>query len=518
MLHIMEYDAACGRNSIPLSWVAKEYVMATAWVADPNRWKALTILGFIQFILIVDLTVVNIALPEIQSSLDFSAEGLVWVVDGYALGAGGLLLLGGRMADLFGRRIVFLGGVAVFGMGSLLCGLAFAPELLIAGRFLQGFGEAFAAPASMGLVVVLFPDPGERIKALGVWGALQGIGGVSGTIISGLLTELASWRWVFLINIPIVLMVLILVPRLVPESRMVRSGTGRLNYTGVVLQAVGVAAIVYGILQAPQHGWLSGSALLPLAVGVLLIAGMVLVEHRADEPVIPLRFFTNRTRLTAYLVTVIQAATFIAYLFILSLYAQQVLMYSPLKAGLAYIPLGLAIGGGLAIATTFLPKFGVRALLTSAAVACGIGLLVATFTMRLEGSYWFVLVPGMVVVGIGVGMMLPSLTNAALHQTTGQDASLGSAVQTTTTHMGGAIGLAVFAAIAISQATESMDSGSTLREAAIDGYQLALIISAIAIFFAGLCVALLLDQGVETTMREPMAEIDADGQPMPAVD
>ena len=221
--------------------------------ADPRRWKALGVLALIQFMLILDVTVVNVALPRMQQDLGFSRAGLAWVVNGYVLMAGGLLLLGGRMADIFGRRRLFLLGVGLFAIASAACGAAIDPEMLVASRFLQGAGEALAAPASLGLIALLFPDPRERMKALGLWGGIAGLGGTSGTVIGGALVDLASWRWIFLVNVPVALAALLLVPRLVSESRMVRD-SHRPDIAGAVTGTAGLIAVVDGLLEAAYGG------------------------------------------------------------------------------------------------------------------------------------------------------------------------------------------------------------------------------------------------------------------------
>ena len=327
--------------------------------ADPRRWRALAVLGLIQFMLVLDMTVVNVALPRIQHDLKFSALGLAWVVNGYVLMAGGLLLLGGRMADIFGRRRLFLAGVSVFALASIVGGAAVAPAMLVTSRFAQGAGEAMAAPASLGLIVLLFPNPAERVKALGIWGGIAGLGGTSGTVISGALTDLASWRWIFYINVPIALIALILVPKLVSESKMVRR-EHRIDFAGAITATGGLVAIVDGLLQAADHAWGDWQVLLPLLGGIALLLLTVAIEARVPDPLIPLRFFANRTRVTANLVGLLSTAGFFTYVFLQTLYQQQVLDYSPLKSGLSYLPIGLGLGAGIGVSTGLMPKLGVK--------------------------------------------------------------------------------------------------------------------------------------------------------------
>jgi MFS family permease len=263
-------------------------------LADPRRWRALAVLGLIQFMLVVDVSVVNVALPRIQHDLHFSPAGLVWVVNGYVIMAGGLLLLGGRIADLFGRRRLFLIGVGVFALASATSGAAVSPAMLVCSRFAQGAGEALAAPAALGMIVVLFPDPRERVKAVGIWGGLAGLGGTTGAVISGVITDAASWRWIFYINLPIALVALLWVPRLVSESRMIREQR-RIDLAGAVTVTGGLIAIVYGLLEANRHAWGAPDVLVPLLGGVALLIATVAVEARSPWPLIPPRFFANRT-------------------------------------------------------------------------------------------------------------------------------------------------------------------------------------------------------------------------------
>src|SRR3954466_8333386 len=243
--------------------------------ADPRRWKALAMLALIQFMLVLDITVVNVALPQIQDDLGFSRAGLAWVVNGYVLMAGGWLPPGGPMGAFFGRRKLFLIGVALFAVASATCGAAVDPGMLVASRFLQGVGEALAAPASLGLIALLFPDPHERMKALGIWGGIAGLGGTTGTVISGVLVNYASWRWIFFVNLPVALFALLVVPRLVSESRMVREHA-RPDYWGAITGTAGLILIVDGLLNAaPPHAWSDWQAWLPMTAGFALLALMV---------------------------------------------------------------------------------------------------------------------------------------------------------------------------------------------------------------------------------------------------
>jgi EmrB/QacA subfamily drug resistance transporter len=476
---------------------------------NPLRWKALSVLALVQFMLILDITVVNVALPSIKSDLGFSQAGLAWVVNGYTLMAGGFLLLGGRLSDLLGRRRLFLIGIALFAVASLTCGLAVRPGMLVGSRFVQGLGEALAAPAGLGLVALLFPDPRERMKALGIWGGVAGIGGTTGVIISGALTDLASWRWIFLVNLPVALFALIVVPRLVSESRMDRGVSAvrrRIDLWGPVTATGGLVAVVDGLLQAPTNSWGSVAVLLPLLGGIALLGLFVLIEARIAQPLIPLRFFTNRTRVVTNAVTLFSTSGFFAYFFLLTLFLQQVLHLSPLKAGLAYVPFGLTIGAGIGVGTGLMPRLGVKPLLTIGFFGSAVGLLLTSGITPTSG-YASGILPGMLFLAFFSGISFPTMGNAALHQVTGQDASLASGVQNAVQQVGGAIGLATLVAFALRRATDQVQQGVSLAVASTDGYVLAFRIGAVVMIIGGVLVAVLLER-VQSTPVQPALAID----------
>jgi len=484
-----------------------------AHVADPRRWKALAVLGAIQFMLVLDITVVNVALPRIQQDLGFSRPGLAWVVNGYVLMCGGLLLLGGRMADIVGRRKMFLLGVGLFAAASATCGAAVDPGMLVASRFAQGAGEALAAPASLGLIAVLFPDPRERMKALGMWGGIAGLGGTSGTVISGVLVDLASWRWIFYVNIPVALMALVLVPRLVDESRMIRDDA-RPDYLGAATSTAGLIGIVYGLLEAASHPWGSGRVLVPLLGGVALLVAMVAIELNSASPLIPLSFFRNRTRVVTNVVTLFFSSAFFSYFFLLTLYEQQVLHYSPLKGGLSYLPFGITIGAGIGIGTTLMPKLGVKPLLAIAFFGCAIGMFL-TSGIDVHSTYWSGIVPGMAVLGLSSGLCFPATGNASLHEVTGQDSSLASGVQSMTQQVGGAIGLACLVTLALRHAAGQMRHGVSQAVASTHGYALAYHV-AIGLLLIGGVLVLVFFEHVIATPRQAEAEIDLTPEPVTA--
>jgi EmrB/QacA subfamily drug resistance transporter len=480
---------------------------AGAAAPDPRRWRALGVLGLIQFMLVLDITVVNVALPRIKDDLGFSQSGLAWVVNGYVLMAGGLLLLGGRLADILGRRRLFLLGVAVFAIASATCGAAVSPGMLVASRFLQGAGEAMAAPASLGLIALLFPDTRERMKALGLWGGIAGLGGTSGTVISGAFVDLASWRWIFFINLPVAIFALAMVPRLVSESRMVRE-SGHPDYAGAITGTGGLIAVVDGLLQAATHPWGSVQVLLPLLGGLALLALMVWIEARSDAPLVPLEFFKNRTRVVTNFTTLFFASAFFSYFFLLTLFEQQVLGYSPLKGGLSYLPVGLTIGAGIGLGTALMPRVGVKPLLTVGFFACAVGLFL-TSGIDVHSSYAGGVLPGMIVLGFGSGITFPAIGNASLHEVTGQDSSLASGVQSAMQQVGGAIGLSCLVTLALRHAAGQIDHGVLAPVALTHGYVLAYHVGAVLLIIGGVLVLFLLEH-VIAQPRNPVAELIPD--------
>ncbi|HEX3824755.1 MAG TPA: MFS transporter [Mycobacteriales bacterium] len=482
-------------------------------IADPRRWKALGVLGLVQFMLVLDITVVNVALPRIQHDLGFSASGLAWVVNGYVLMAGGLLLLGGRLADILGRRRLFLLGVGLFAIASATCGAAVDPAMLVVSRFVQGAGEAMAAPAAFGLIALLFPDPHERIKALGMWGGIAGLGGTTGTVISGVLVNFASWRWIFFINLPVALFALVMVPRLVSESRMVRESV-RPDYAGAVTGTAGLIAVVDGLLQAATHSWGSVTVLLPFLGGLGLLGLMVWIEARSDAPLIPLQFFENRTRVVTNFTTLFFSSAFFSYFFLLTLFEQQVLHYSPLKGGLGYLPFGLSIGAGIGIGTALMPRLGVKPIFTGGFLICAVGMFL-TSRIDLHSTYVADVMPGMIVLGLGSGLCFPAIGNASLHEVTGQDSSLASGVQNAMQQVGGALGLAVLVTLGLRHAKSLAENGASHALAVTHGYVLAFRVGAVLLAVGGGLVFILLEH-VIATPRQPGAEVEPEVAELPS--
>jgi EmrB/QacA subfamily drug resistance transporter len=479
----------------------------SAQVPYPRRWLALGVLAVVQFMLVLDATVVNVALPSIQRALHFSPSGLAWVVNGYTLMAGGFYILGGRVADLAGRRRLFLLGLALFTIASTVSGLAQDSATLVVSRFAQGLGEALCGAAALSLAVLMFDDPKERAKALGIWGGLAGLGGTLGVILSGVLVSYASWRWVFLINIPIAAVVLVVVPRLVKESRS--SDRERVDVIGALLVTSSLILITYGLLQAATHTWGADRVVDPLAAGGCLLVAFVVSQAIIPSPLVPLRFFRNRTRVVANLATVLLTTSFISTLYIFTLYMQDIGHYSAIKTGLAYLPFGVVLVVGITMSTELLPKLGVKPVLFVGFLFMSGGLALLS-QIGVHPDYPAHIFPGFLVLGFGNGLAFPPLTNAALHEVGPTDAGLASGVQNTFLQLGGSLGLAVVVTLALRHAASRVGHGVSAAVATTDGYQLALRVTV----FLGLAAALLVAVAMQRVAvvepdQQAVAEADA---------
>lgn len=480
--------------------------------ADPRRWRALAVLGLVQFLIVIDNTVVNVALPSIQHDLSFSANALAWIVNGYALAAGGLVLLGGRLGDLLGRRRMFLVGTALFGAASATAGAAPYSWLLVVSRFVQGTGEALASPAALSLVALLFTDRAERAKAVGIWGGLGGVGATAGVLLSGVVTELAGWRWVFFVDVPVVALALLLLPRLVDESRAPRT-SGRIDALGAALVTAGLSCVVDGLLSAARRPWGDVAVTVPLAVGGAALLAFVVVQARTRDPLVPLGFFANRTRVSANVATLFMFGVMASTLLILTLYMQEVLGYSPLRTGLAYLPFCFAFVPGFVISAQLMKRLGARgALLAAFVVACA-GMLLLT-RIQAHGPYWSTLLPAMLVLAAGFGMGFPALQTAAMHEVSEKNAGLASGVQTMVQSLSSALGVAVFLTIGLRHMRHLSATGVTSLAATVGGYQWAYRASALVLGI-GVVVALLVQHGRATGGGPGTAVGVVDDEPAP---
>src|SRR3954469_14968134 len=436
--------------------------------SNPHRWRILAVVATAFFMTILDVSIVNVALPSIAKDLDFSRENLQWVITAYAITFGGFLLLGGRAADLLGRRRVFIVGVALFTLASLVCGLAQSEGMIIASRAVQGLGGAIISPAALSIVMTSFEEGRERNKALGVWGALGGSGAAVGVIAGGILTEYLSWRWIFFVNVPVGALVLLLTPRIVPESR--RDDTGRrYDAVGAVLVSAGLALLVYAISQAPNVGWATARTILLLILSGALLVGFVVNERRHDDPLLPFHIFRVRTVAGANAVGALLGAVIFANFFLLTLYVQNILGFSALKAGLTFLATAgtAVISAGVAQALT--TKFGPKPI-----IIVGLTLLTAAMVwysqIPVNGSYGSDLLPGYIMVGIGIAFAFVPVSIAALAGVAEREAGLASGLINTSQQIGGAVGTAVASSIFGSHFKTLLKDGDSLPVALTGGY------------------------------------------------
>jgi EmrB/QacA subfamily drug resistance transporter len=376
-----------------------------------KKWLALALLAAAQFVVVLDAAIVNVALPSIGTDLDFSQGDLSWVVNAYTLFFGGFLLLGGRMADLIGRRRLFIGGLILFAAASLAGGFASSPGMLIAARAVQGLGAAMLSPAALSLVTVMFTEGAERNKAMGVWGAVAGSGGAAGVLLGGVLTEYFGWEWVLWVNVPIGIAAAVLAPRLLPESR--NEGARHFDIAGAVSVTAGLSLFVYTMVDANNAGWLSGQTLGLGAASLALIAAFAAIELRSKAPLVPFSIFRRRTITGTNIVALLVAMSLFSMFFFISLYMQQVLGYSAIKSGLSYLPLAGGIIVSAGVASALVTKFGFKPILTTGLVLTAIG-LVWFSQVEVGGSYLGDILFPSLIAAVGLGFAFVPMTIAAV--------------------------------------------------------------------------------------------------------
>ncbi|MEU6582283.1 MFS transporter [Nocardia sp. NPDC046763] len=448
------------------------------------RYLTLGLLCSVQMMLNLDDTVVNVALPTIQRHLHMSKTDLTWIINAYLLLFGGFLLIGGRTADLFGGKRVFLIGVTVFGLSSLATGLAQDSAMLIASRAGQGIGGAFASPAALSIVAGLFAEPRERSRALGIWAGLGGLAATLGVVLSGVITEYAGWRWCFLINVPVAILALVLVHRLLPDNRPPRTDI-RLDGLSAALITGAIAALDLGLIDSGHSAGLATAARITL--GLILLAAFLLRAGRSRAPMIPLSFFRDRDRAVANTANVLFCSAILSMLFFLTLYLQQVLHFSPLRTGVAWLPFCALVIAGFATAAGLVPRVGVRPILVAAMASGAVGMLLLA-RIPATASYPDLL-PGMLTAGFGMGLGFVSITIAAVGETHADITGLASGFVTTTQQLGGALGLGVLTTVAIHHRTTRLAAGASPTEALSQGFQLTYLVSAGILTLAALLVA-----------------------------
>jgi EmrB/QacA subfamily drug resistance transporter len=459
-----------------------------------TRWLALLVLCAGDLMIVLDSTIVNVALPSIQADLGFSGTSLAWVVNAYLLTFGGFLLLGGRLGDLFGHRRLFLIGIAFFTVASVACGLSTTQGLLVGARAIQGLGGAVVSAVALSLIMNLFTEPAERAKAMGVFGFVLAGGGSIGVLLGGVLTDLLSWHWIFLVNVPIGVVVYALCLRLLPAEDSQAAG-GRLDVAGAVTVTASLMLAVYAIVNGNDKGWTSAQTLGLLAAAVVLMALFLGVESRVRSPLVPLGIFRLRNVATANATGILWAAAMFSWFFMSALYLQKVLGYSPLKVGLAFLPANLIMGAfSLGLSAKLVMRFGFRSPLATGLLLAAAGL--ALFARApVDGSFLVDVLPSMILLGIGAGMAFNPVLLAAMSDVAPEEAGLASGVVNTAFMMGGALGLAVLASIAASR-TDSLLADSDGRLAALTGgYHLAFLVGALFAVAAATVGAVVLREG-----------------------
>jgi EmrB/QacA subfamily drug resistance transporter len=446
--------------------------MQAATTPDPNRWKALTVLGVAYLMVVLDISIVNVALPSIQEDLGFSDESsLQWVVSAYALTFGGFLLLGGRSGDLLGRRRIFMLGLALFAVASLLCGLSTSPGMLIAMRALQGVAGAILSPSVFSIVTVTFAEGAERNKALGILGAIAGSGAAIGVLLGGVLTEFVGWEWIFFVNVPIGLGTLFFVPLFVRESRAADL-QHHFDAAGAVTVTASLMLFVYAVTRAPEVGWGSAEVIGCLVGSAVLSAAFILIELRSRSPLVPLSIFRRRTLTGANVIGLILGTMVFGMFFLLSLYMQQVLGFSALETGVGYLAVALTAVVASGLSQALVTRAGVRPVLLVGMLLLGGGL--AYFTqISVDGSYWVDLFPGFLLIGVGLGFAFVPVSIAALAGATAKEAGLASGLINTNQQVGGALGLAILTTVSTTRTTSLIEDGVSAPSALTSGFQLA---------------------------------------------
>jgi EmrB/QacA subfamily drug resistance transporter len=471
------------------------------------RWFALALLCATQFMVVLDVAIVNVALPSIQLDLGFSQGNLQWVVSAYALVFGGFMLLGGRLADIIGRRRVFMAGLVIFSVGSLLCGLASSDEFLIAARALQGLGAATITPSALSILTTMFAEGRERNIALGVWGAVGGFGAAAGVLLGGILTDLLSWEWIFFVNVPVGVVGLALAPVLLVESREAHGQSH--DVPGAVLVTSALTLLVLAITQGQQWGWGSAATIGVFIAAVALLTVFILWERRQREPLVPFSIFRVQTLAAANVAGLILGTALFSMFLMLTLYMQQVLGYSALETGFGYLAVAGTAVVWANVAAAAVNRVGVKPALIVGMSLLTVGLLLFT-QVSVGGSYWVDLLPGFLVLGVAIPFAFVPITIAALAGTKAQEAGLASGLINTSQQIGGAVGIAVLSTIAVSTTENKVAGGTRLPAALTDGFVNAFWAGA-AIAFVGVLVSIFLVRGrdlraLEATLSSTAAE------------
>jgi EmrB/QacA subfamily drug resistance transporter len=464
--------------------MTSEQHAAATELDDRTRWTALVVLCVGMLMIVLDTTVVNVALPSIQEDLEFSNSGLAWVVNAYLIAFGGLLLLAGRLGDLISRRGIFLAGLAVFTVSSIVCGMSNSQGMLVVARFVQGVGGAMTSAVILGMIVTMFPEPRDQAKAIGVYAFVASGGGSVGLIAGGVLTESINWHWIFFVNIPIAIVTAFLASRLVERDEGIGFGDGA-DVPGAILITSSLMLGVYTIVSpAAENGWGSGQTLALFAASLALLAAFIVREARTGNPLIPLRIFRSRNISGANAIQVLSVPGMFGMFFLGSLYLERVLGYSALEIGLAFMPVTIFMGT-LSVRYTepLISRFGAKRMVLAGMTLITVGLLLFTRT-PVDGSYLQNLLAPMILFGTGAGLAFPALMTVAMSGATADDAGLASGLVNTSAQVGGALGLAVLATVSASRSDSLIADGEATASALTSGYHLAFLIGALLVVAA----------------------------------
>jgi len=477
-----------------------------------KRWLALYVLCAGVLMIVLDTTIVNVALPSIREDLGFTETSLVWIVNAYMLTFGGFLLLGGRLGDLYGHRRLFLVGLLLFTLASLACGLSNSQTLLVAARAVQGLGGAVVTAVALSLIMSLFTEPADRAKAMGIYGFVCAGGGSIGVLLGGVLTSALSWHWIFLVNLPIGIAVYVLSMGLLPRARA-QENSGRLDVAGAVTVTASLMLAVYAIVNGNEAGWTSAQTIGLLAAAAMLLALFLGIEARVRSPLMPLGLFRLRSVATANVVGVLWAAAMFAWFFISALYMQLVLGYSAMHVGLAFLPANLIMAAfSLGWSARIVMRFGIRIPLTAGLLLAGLGL--ALFARApVDGSFLVDVLPGMVLLGLGAGIAFNPVLLAAMSEVAPSESGLASGVVNTSFMMGGALGLAVLASLAVARTETLLSVAASPLAALTGGYHLAFLVGAVFAAVAGVIGAMFLRAGSQVPAQRADEAIGAGSSP-----
>jgi EmrB/QacA subfamily drug resistance transporter len=470
-----------------------------------NKWVILGLLALAQFMVVLDVAIVNVALPSIARELHFARNNLQWVITAYTLTFGGFLLLGGRAADLFGRRRIFIASVSFFALMSFLCGMAATETQVIIARAFQGLAGAFMSPAALSIVLAEFREGKERNTALGVWAAVSSGGAAAGVLLGGILTQYLSWRWNFFVNVPIGILVVFASLRLLPHHIGEENTKVKLDLPGAVLATAGLMSIVYGLSKAPADGWGSTTVWAFIGIGIALLLGFIWNERRAEQPLLPLSLFRIRNVLGGNMAFLVIACTLFSMFFFLTLYVQTVLNYSPVKAGLSFLPVTFAVAIVSTVVAKSVGRVGYKPFLAAGPLVIALGLFTLGRTMKVGGDYWHNVFPGLIIFACGMGLTFVSGTLAATSGVPRRFSGIASGILNTSQQVGGAIGLAILSAVAFSTVKDEVSAGGPLKYAQVHGYQAGIDVG-VALALVAFVVVLLVVKNQKVDAQEAMMQ------------